>query len=307
MAHISVVSPVYKAEAIVPLLVEQLVNSLEKITSDYEIILVEDGSPDNSWNEIVKQCIQNKKIKGIKLSRNFGQHNAIAAGLNNCSGEFIVVMDCDLQDRPEEIINLYNKIKEGYEIVLAKRHNRQDNFLKRISSKWFYAVYSYFTNTKQDETIANFGIYKKDVIKAVQLMGDYERVFPTLIQWVGYKKTNLKVVHQERIHGRSSYSFLNLFTLAFRMIISFSDRPLKVALFLGGIISLISFSFGIFYLVEAIAGNITQPGYASLIISIWFLGGVILMFIGIVGLYIGKIFEKVKNRPNFIIHQKENL
>ncbi len=140
MPHISVVSPVYKAEAIVPLLVEQLINCLALITSDYEIILVEDGSPDNSWNEIVKQCTTNKKVKGIKLSRNFGQHYAITAGIEHTNGNWVIVMDCDLQDRPEEIKNLYQKAHEGYDIVLARRIERKDHFFKRVSSKSFYFI-----------------------------------------------------------------------------------------------------------------------------------------------------------------------
>ncbi|HRI20649.1 MAG TPA: glycosyltransferase family 2 protein [Panacibacter sp.] len=304
--EISVISPVYQAEQIVKELCKRLLSILPAITNEYEIILVEDGSSDKSWNEIESICIKHKEVKGIKLSRNFGQHNAISAGLRLASGNWIVVMDCDLQDDPSEILNLYNKTKEGFDIVLAQRAVRQDSKMKKITSKWFYKFYSYFTDTQQDETLANFGIYKNDVIKSVNQIGDHERVFPTLVQWVGFKKAKISVGHNQRFAGKSTYNFSKLFSLAFRMIISFSDKPLRIALLIGSFVSFASFCFGIFYFIEAISGRITEPGYASIIISIWFLGGTILFFIGVLGLYIGKIFEKVKNRPNYIIEQTQN-
>jgi len=303
----SVISPVYRAENIVDELCRRLLSVLSTITENFEIILVEDGSPDKSWTEIKKWCEIDKRIKGVKLSRNFGQHNAIAAGMRIAKGNWVVVMDCDLQDSPEEIPTLYQKACEGHDIVFAKRQERQDKTLKKLYSKWFYAAYSYFTNTKQDEAIANFGIYKNKVISSINEMGDYERVFPTLVQWVGYNKAYITVKHSQRYEGRSSYSFFKLLSLAFRMIISFSDKPLRIALIAGTIISISSFGFGIFYLIQSLRGVITEPGFASLIISIWFLGGTVLIFIGVLGLYIGKIFEKVKNRPNFFIQEIKNM
>jgi dolichol-phosphate mannosyltransferase len=201
-------------------------------------------------------------------------------------------MDCDLQDDPAEIFNLYNKANEGFDIVLAQRAIRQDSKIKKVTSRWFYKFYSYFTNTEQDDTIANFGIYNKDVIRSVNAIGDQERVFPTLVQWVGFRKTKISVGHNRRFDGNSTYSFAKLFSLAFGMIISFSNKPLRIALLTGLFISFVSFCFGIFYLIEALTGRITQPGYASIIISIWFLGGTILFFIGILGLYIGKILKR---------------
>ena len=154
--HLSIVSPVYRAEKIIPELVERIKIAASQITDNFEIILVEDCGPDNSWSAIEKECLIDKRVKGIKLSRNFGQHYAITAGLNYSKGEWVVVMDCDLQDLPEEISNLYNKTKEGFDIVLARRFERQDTFLKRLSSKIFYTTLSYLTGTKQDNTIANF-------------------------------------------------------------------------------------------------------------------------------------------------------
>jgi dolichol-phosphate mannosyltransferase len=153
---ISVVSPVYRAEKIMPELVRRIKASVEQLTTDYEIILVEDCGPDNSWRSIEDICKLDKKVKGIKLSRNFGQHYAINAGLNYATGEWVVVMDCDLQDQPEEIAALYAKALEGYEVVQARRKERQDTFLKRFTSKVFYGTLTYLTGTKHDPLIANF-------------------------------------------------------------------------------------------------------------------------------------------------------
>lgn len=174
---ISIVSPVYKAEKIVDILVKRIKEEVSKITENYEIILVEDGSPDRSWEAIERNCMEDKRVKGIKLSRNFGQHYAITAGLDHAKGEWTVVMDCDLQDRPEEIINLYQKALEGYDIVLARRHKRQDSFLKRTFSWLFYKILSYLTGTKHDPAVANFGIYHKKVIQAVSQMRESIRYF----------------------------------------------------------------------------------------------------------------------------------
>ena len=183
--NLSVVIPVYKAEKIVDTLIERLTKSLDSITSDYEIILVEDGSPDLSWNKIEEQCLINTKIKGIKLSRNFGQHHAITAGLDHTKGEWIVVMDCDLQDRPEEIPNLYHKAQEGFDIVFARRVNRKDSYNKKLSSKIFYNTFSYLSGIEQDGTIGNFGIYNRKVIAVINRMREPMRAFLPMAKWVG--------------------------------------------------------------------------------------------------------------------------
>ena len=191
--ELSIVIPVYLGESMVFKLIERLTKSLSAVSNKYEIILVEDGSPDDSWDEIQKICAKNSTVKGIKLSRNFGQHYAITAGLKITQGKWIVVMDCDLQDQPEEIIKLINKAKEGFDIVYAQRSKREDRFLKRTSSKLFYKIFGYLTNTVQDPSIANFGIYHQNVIQAVLSMNDYIRFFPTMVQWVGFKSTKIQM------------------------------------------------------------------------------------------------------------------
>ncbi len=303
MPHISVVSPVYMAEAILPELVDRIQKAVSEITNDFEIILVEDGSPDNSWEMIEKLASDNKLLKGIRLSRNFGQHYAITAGLDHAKGEWVIVMDCDLQDRPEEITRLHSKAIEGYDIVLAQRHNRQDGFFKRFFSKMFYRTLGYLTGSEQDETIANFGIYKKPVIDSVVSMRESIRYFPTMVKWVGFRATKMEVKHEQRTEGKTSYSFRKLMNLALDIILAYSDKPLRILIKSGFIISFFSFLIAITYLVKWTRGDVIVLGYTSLIISLWFLSGVIIATLGIVGLYIGKTFEGVKKRPIYIVKQ----
>ena len=305
--HISVVSPVYRAENIVSELVKQVMEAVSTITEHFEIILVNDASPDDSWKKITEECGKDKRVKGINLSRNFGQHYAITAGLNYAQGEWIVVMDCDLQDRPDEIPNLYRKAQEGYESVFAQRKERNDSFVKRVFSKAFYKLFSYLTDTKQDPSVANFGIYHQKVIEAILSMKDQIRFFPTMIQWVGFRKCYLPVKHSERFEGKSSYNFKGLFRLALNSIIAFSDKPLRLTVKTGFLITTLSLLVMAVYLVMYLTGHIEVLGFTSLILSFWFLSGIIIFILGFVGLYIGKTFEKVKDRPTFIIQEKVNV
>jgi glycosyltransferase involved in cell wall biosynthesis len=298
---LSIVSPVYKAEKIIPLLIERIENAVEKITADYEIILVEDGGPDHSWAVIEAIAKTKSNIKGIKLSRNFGQHPAIMAGLSQAKGEWVVVMDCDLQDQPEEIEKLYTKALEGFDVVFAKRNNRQDGFFKKITSKMFSVIFNYLAETKFDNEIANFGIYNRKVIDSVLSIGDYIKSFPLFVYFAGFKSTAIIVEHASRESGTTSYTFSKLISLAFNSIISYSNKPLKIFVKFGMLISLLSILGGIVNLVLYFEGEIKVSGYSSLIISIWFLSGILITVVGVVGIYVGKVFEQTKNRPPFII------
>jgi polyisoprenyl-phosphate glycosyltransferase len=305
--YLSIVSPVYRAEEIVEQLVSEIHQAVSEITDAYEIVLVEDGSPDRSWDVIQKICEHDTKVKGVKLSRNFGQHAAITAGLEIAQGEWIVVMDCDLQDRPDEIPHLLAKANKGYELVFAQRQIRQDGFFKKLSSQLFYKVFSYLTDTTQDSSVANFGIYHRKVVDAVISLGDTIRFFPTMTQWVGFRRAYLPVKHDERASGKSSYSWKKLIELAFNNIISFSDKPLRLTVRLGLVMSLLSILLGLVYLYLYFTNQITQLGFASIIISITFFSGLIIFILGIIGIYLGKTFEQVKGRPVHIIDQKLNF
>lgn len=305
--HLSIVIPEYAGASMISELVRRCSDSVSKITENWEIILVNDASPDNAWEEIVQIASSDKRFKGINLSRNFGQHYAITAGLTYAKGDWIVVMDCDLQDRPEEIPNLYQKALEGYDSVMAQRIERHDTFLKKLSSRLFYRLLSYLTETSQDASIANFGIYNRRVITSILSMGDAMRYFPTQVQWVGFRKAVIPVEHSERAVGKSSYNFKRLFKLALDTMISFSDKPLRIMVKAGFIITLLSIFAGIYFLVKWFTGGIVVIGYTSMIISMWLLSGVIISLVGVVGLYIGKLFEKVKQRPLFIVSNLLNL
>lgn len=302
--HISVVSPIYRAENIVEKLVDEIQKVMEPLNVTYEIILVDDRSPDNSW-QVMKQLSSNfPEVKSIRLSRNFGQHPAIMAGLSFAAGDWIVVMDCDLQDQPKEIKRMYTKAIEGYDMVLAKRQKRKDGFFKKMSSIFFYSVFNYFSGISVNSEIANFGIYNRKVINSIIQINDYIKFFPLFVKWVGFRSFELEVEHNEREEGKSSYSLKKLISLALDTILSFSDKPLKIFTILGFSISMIAFLFGCYFMFGALTGRITEPGFSSLIISIWFLSGIIISTIGVVGIYLGKTFNQVKNRPIFIIDEK---
>jgi glycosyltransferase involved in cell wall biosynthesis len=301
---LSIISPVYHAEAMVKELVKQIRSAVKSICADYEIILVEDGSPDRSWEAIEQVCMEFPEVRGVKLSRNFGQHYAISAGLSLARGDWVVVLDCDLQDQPSEIPNLLQKAKEGYDVVLARRALRQDGFFKKISSRMFYGILSWLTGSKHDPAIANFGVYSSKVIKAINSMPESIRYFPTMVRWVGFRSATLDVAHSARPDGKTSYNLRRLVNLALDICLAYSDKPLRLVVGTGFMISLVGFVFAAVTVVQALRGEILVLGYASLIVSLWLLSGLMIFIIGVVGLYVGKCFEGVKRRPPFIISQE---
>ena len=303
-SKISVVIPVYMAEVMIEELLSKVVENLKLISDDYEIILVDDYSTDRTWEKISNLKKLFSEIIGLKLSRNFGQHAAIHAGLDHVHGNWIIVMDCDLQDDPAYFEDLYKKALSGWDIVLAKRTSRSHNWLKKFLSKIFYKILGYLTDSEQDSTIANFGIYNQKVIRSLKHMNDYVKYFPTSINWVGFNKTTIDVKHGKRISGKSSYNFKKLINLGLNVVLSFSDKPLRIVVKLGIVVSFISALIASNYLIKYFSGEIIVPGYTSLIISIWFLSGVIITTIGMCGLYIGRIFDQSKNRPVYIVNEK---
>ncbi len=298
---LSVVSPVYKAENIIDELVCRLTIVLNEITPDYEIILVDDCGFDNSWKKIEEHSYRDKRVKGIKLSRNFGQHYAITAGLDYSKGSWVIVMDCDLQDRPDEIINLYNESQKGFDIVFARRVQRQDSFIKRKTSQLFYSIFAYLSGLEQDGTIANFGIYSRKVIDSINLIREPMRAFSPMAKWVGFTATSINVVHAERFEGTTTYNWNKLINLALDIAIAYSDKPLKLVIKLGLGISFLSVLYILYILIAYSLGKITVSGYTSLIVSLWLLSGLTIFILGIIGLYLGKTFEGVKNRPLYLI------
>ena len=305
--EISIVSPIYKGEKMLPELVRRITESVRTITDDYELILVNDMSPDNSWTVIEQLCALDKHVKGIELSRNFGQHYAITAGLANVKGNWVVVMDCDLQDRPEEIPGMYKKAKEGWDIVNARRVERQDKFLKKLSSKLFGIAYRWMSGFDYDNDIANFGVYKRCVIDEYNKMPEGGRDFEVLISFLGFRHTPYDVQHDSRLEGSSSYTLSTLLKLTFDVIIANSNKPLRLTVGLGFVMATLSFLLAFYNFLSGYMGLISVEGYTTTIFSIWFVGGLLLFVIGVLGLYIGKIFDQVKGRQLYIIRSKINF
>lgn len=305
--HLSIISPIYKGEKMLNELVRRISAAVKQITDDYEIILVNDCSPDNSWAKMKGICTHDPKVKGINLSRNFGQHYAITAGLVESKGEWVVVMDCDLQDRPEEIPNLYKKAQEGYDTVFAEIIERDDKFMKKFTSRAFNYAFAYFTDSPVDKKTNNFGIFHRKVIDAVLSMGDYIKCFPVEVRWVGFKIGYHPVIKDARAEGTSGYTWRKLFTFAFNNIVAFSNKPLKMAMQGGFFIVLLSLAVALFYFVRYITGNIEVSGFTTIIISLWLIAGIIISLIGIVGIYLGRVFDKVKDRPVYIVREKLNI
>jgi dolichol-phosphate mannosyltransferase len=304
---ISIVSPVYCCADCLRALCERIGAALAPIGASYEIVLVDDASPDAAWPVMRELAAADPRIKAVALSRNFGQHCAIAAGLEHARGRWVVVMDCDLQDRPEEIAGLYAKAQEGYDIVFAEREARQDGWLKRTSSRAFIALLNWLSGADYDYRTANFGIYSRAVIDAVRSMGDRARFFPVMVRWTGFRRASIPVQHDARGNGGSSYTLKKLVKLGLDTMLSYSDKPLRLVATAGIVISLIALVMTGFSLYRYLHGDVTVAGYTSLIASMWLLAGVMLFCMGIIGLYVGRVFESVKSRPMFIVRERLNL
>ncbi|MES2935165.1 MAG: glycosyltransferase family 2 protein [Pseudomonadota bacterium] len=299
--HLSVVIPVYKAENCLDELYRRLKVSLETISSDFEIILVEDCGGDNSWRKIQQLAVIDPRVRGIQFSRNFGQHYGITAGLDYCSGDWVVVMDCDLQDGPEEIPKLYAKAMEGFDVVLARRGTRQDPRLKRFTSRIFYKIFSYLADIEYDGESGNFRIMSNQVVKQFQMMREQLRFFGGLVQWMGFPTASIEVAHAERFEGKSTYTFRKLWKLASETIIAYSDKPLRLAVRLGFLMAFFSFIYGTYIFGHALIYGSIVPGWNSLIVSFYFIGGIIISILGIIGIYLGKTFDESKKRPLYIV------
>lgn len=301
--HLSVVIPVYQAEHCLDELYQRLKAALESITPDFEIVLIEDCGGDNSWQVIERLAAADPRVRGIQFSRNFGQHYGITAGLDHCHGGWVVVMDCDLQDRPEEIPRLYAKAQQGYDIVLARRGTRCDPLLKRIASWLFYKLFSYLADIEYDGQTGNFRIMSRKVVANFRRIREQLRFFGGLVQWMGFPTASIEVEHAERHEGKSTYTFAKLWKLASETIIAYSDKPLRLAIRFGFMMAFFAFCYGVYILIRALLYGSPIEGWSSLIVSLYFIGGVIIAILGIIGIYLGKTFDESKKRPLYIVRR----
>jgi len=301
---VSVVSPVYGCRGCLEELVDRVHAALATRGQAFEMLLVDDASPDGAWARIVELTSTRPWLRGIRLARNFGQHYAIAAGIEAARGTRVVVMDCDLQDLPEEIPNLLDALGGGVEVAFAQRIQRQDGVLKRLGSWGFFRLLSWMTDVPQDHTTANFGAYSRKVIDAINAMPERERCFPLMVKWTGLRAARIPVSHASRSEGRSGYSFKRLLRLATGIVLSYSDKPLRLVVRLGLAFAAIAFLMVGLSIFRFMRGDTQVAGYTSIVASIWLVGGMIIFCLGILGLYLGRLFVDAKARPYYIVAEQ---
>ena len=303
---ISVVSPVYMAEGIIHELVKRIKENVTKITPNYEIILVEDNSPDESWQEIEIACQQNKSVKGLSLSRNFGQHAAISAGLETASGEYVVVMDCDLQHNPSYIFSMYQEIINGYDIVLTKTKKRRHSIFKNSCAFIYYKFLDLISDYDMDPNIGSLSMLKKKVVNSYIKMQDHHKAYLWALKWLGFETKIISIDHDKRFSGQSSYSFAKLVRHALNVTVSNSNKLLHITTIVGFVTSFIAAS-AICYIFVLFFRTGSVAGWPSLMVTITFFSGLNITAVGIIGIYISKIFEQTKNRPHFVISKSRNI
>ncbi len=301
---LSIVVPVYNEQEIIPELVYRINDAVKNITESYEIIFVNDGSKDDSLERLKLECAKNDKLHYISFSRNFGHQIAITAGMDYASGDAIVTIDGDLQDPPELIADMYKEYENGYKVVYAKRNTRKgETWFKLFTAKMFYRLMARLVSFEIPLDVGDFRLISKDVLAYLKDMKEYDKYIRGQIAWLGFKSTYVLYDRDERKYGSTNYPFKKMLRLAYNGITAFSDSPLKLASSLGFIVCIISFFIGVYALYGYFIERNTFPGWASLIISITFLGGVQLLSIGIIGEYISRIINNVRDRPLYVIDQ----
>jgi dolichol-phosphate mannosyltransferase len=307
-SSISVVSPVYRAAGCVDELYRRILKAVKVIDTgiSYEIVFVEDCGQDGSWEKIRELALKNPCLKAVQLSRNFGQHPAITAGLALTTGDWVVVMDCDLQDPPEEIPRLYSKALEGYDIVCARRGKRRDPVWKRVTSRLFTALFNRLSGMSYDPQIANFRIISRLVVDTYSRMEESTPSFGGHLEWLGFDVGYIDIRHQPRYDGKSSYSLKKLFKLATNIIVAYSNKPLHISISLGFFMALFSTLYALYLAMRKYWVGVTVDGWTSLMVSIWFLGGMLIGNLGVIGLYLGKVYDETKKRPAYVIARAIN-
>lgn len=301
---VSAVSPIYKAENTLETLCKEIISVFESMDLDIEVILVDDGSPDNSWEKIEELSGKDKRIRGIKLSKNFGQHYAITAGIDHARGDWIGVIDCDLEDHPRYFKQLAEKMNEGYNVVFARRRNKKHGFLKRLSSRLFVLMFNYFTGLQHDSSVGTFSLIDRKVADAFKQYGESLRAYTLLVYQMGFNRGYVDIEHGIRHEGRSSYSLRKLLSLSFHTTIVYTEKPLRAVSLLGLVISFLAFLFAIYVVVAHFVYGDRLVGWSSLIASIYLCTGAIIFSIGVIGIYLGKCFRETLKRPLYHV-QKE--
>lgn len=297
----SVVIPVFNEEQTIMELYKRLTETMEKISSRYEIVFTDDGSKDKTFNILESLHKKDNRIKVIKFTRNFGHHLALTAGIDHARGNALILMDGDLQDPPEEILKLNEKFKKGYDIAYAVRKVRRDTFIKKLSSKIFYRIFSSMSDTEIPYETGIFRIISRRVADYMKNFREKNRFITAMMSWGGFSHVNVETNREERYAGETKYSLYKSINLAVDAITSFSNFPLRIAVYMGFLMVIIGLLIGARLLVRKLYFGTPISDYTSVIVFLSFFGGIQLIVLGIVGEYIGKIYAEVKGRPLYII------
>lgn len=298
---ISAVVPVYNDQEVLHALIERLKPALAAITTRFEIILIDDGSVDESWKLIEDLCRSHAEITGIKLARNFGQQGAIRAGLDHSNGDYIVIMDSDLQDRPEDIHKLVQSLEENNtSMAISQWESREDSFFKKFVSRLFYEFSSRFTSIKIEPRLGMFRVIRKSVVDELKRFPEKSATPISLLYYIGTDYSIVPLKRDARHAGESGYNLRKMLSLTMARLFSFSMFPIRLATYSGLVISALSFVAIVFLIVQYLTGD-TYPGWTSVMVVILFLFGLNFAFLGIIGEYLGKIFIETKQRPSYVI------
>ncbi len=308
MIELSVVVTIYNAEQVLPELIERLQKAAQSVSGDYELIFIEDRGRDQSWKVLKALAQQDDRIKAARLARNFGQHNAITAGLYVAQGNYVVLMDGDLQDEPEVIPQLYREIKETKkEIIYVRRVRRKDSAFKKTTAKFFYKGFSILSGMEVNPEVGTFRIMTRLVRESFCEFREVDKYIGGIFYWMSFEDGYFEAEHRERKHGKSNYNLSRMLKLALNGMLSFSNKPLNIAMYIGFISAIGSMIMGLYFLSIKLLYNVKIEGYYSIIVSLFFIGGLILFVLGIIGQYIGRIYDQVRSRPEFLVQEKINF
>ncbi|MGJ8590038.1 MAG: glycosyltransferase family 2 protein [Yoonia sp.] len=301
---VTVVSPVYGCRDCIEALAERVAVSFAGTDLEWELILVDDRSADAPWDLICNLAAEEPRIRGLLLARNHGQHLAIWAGLEASRGDWVAVVDCDLQDDPEHIPILYEKaLADNVDAVVVDRGEWSDSKFRRLAANAFYKLVDRLGGISLKNS-GNFGIYSRRLVNTLIEFREQEVVLPMMVALTGFQRSSLKLDRSERLSGKSTYSLFSLLALAATIIVRFSDRPLKISVVVGIAFSLMSALVSIVLVVMRLVGAITVPGWTSTVLSVWFLSGLIMATLGIHGFYISRVFAEVRARPRIIVETR---
>jgi len=304
---ISIVVPVYGSDGTLALLYKRVAAAVAVIPASFELIFVDDCGPGRPWKLINELAQCDQRVIGLKMSRNFGQHRAIMAGVDIARGNWLVIMDCDLQDRPEEIPRLWAEAQQGHDIVIGRRVERQDRFLKRLSSRLFHWFFGYITDQESDTAQANFGIYARKVVDVVKTIAEQPGVFSLLVRRAGFKIATIDIAHSRRAEGKSSYTLIRKLSLAMDIIISYSNKPLKMCVQFKSFMTVAAFCFGLAFFIRYFLFDYTSAVWTSVMVLLLVLLGIILFGMGILGIYISLVFNQVRGKPLYVVKDRTQI